>query len=191
MGKVEEGTGPDGFPNALIPLVSSIPGAPQLRLVAGPSRCSGRLEVWHGGRWGTVCDDNWDLRDSAVVCRELGCGAPQQPDPVAGRFGWGAGPIWLDNVGCMGSEASLSDCPAAPWGKHNCAHNEDVGITCTGKQALAVHWIWEGFLEEGAGTSICMTSAEPLALKPSPVLAVVTHETEFTPHGKSRDVMPV
>uniref|UniRef100_A0A8C9PFA6 Soluble scavenger receptor cysteine-rich domain-containing protein SSC5D n=1 Tax=Spermophilus dauricus TaxID=99837 RepID=A0A8C9PFA6_SPEDA len=112
--------------------ISSMPGSPGLRLVAGPSRCSGRLEVWHDGRWGTVCDDIWDTRDSAVVCRELGCGGPRQPDPAGGRFGWGAGPIWLDDVSCVGTESSLSDCPAAPWGKHNCAHNEDVGVTCTG-----------------------------------------------------------
>ncbi|XP_049757157.1 soluble scavenger receptor cysteine-rich domain-containing protein SSC5D [Elephas maximus indicus] len=122
-------------------------GSPHLRLVAGPSRCSGRLEVWHDGRWGTVCDDSWDLRDSAVVCRELGCGGAQQPDPPAGRFGWGAGPIWLDDVACVGTEASLSDCPAAPWGKHNCAHNEDVGVTCTGTPGLdsisdPFSWSW-------------------------------------------------
>ncbi|XP_028635279.1 soluble scavenger receptor cysteine-rich domain-containing protein SSC5D [Grammomys surdaster] len=122
-------------------------GSPQLRLVAGPSRCSGRLEVWHDGRWGTVCDDSWDLRDSTVVCRELGCGGPRQPDPAAGRFGWGAGPIWLDDVGCVGTEASLSECPAASWGKHNCAHNEDVGVTCTGTPGLDTisdpfSWSW-------------------------------------------------
>ncbi|CAO2627232.1 Soluble scavenger receptor cysteine-rich domain-containing protein SSC5D [Lemmus lemmus] len=122
-------------------------GSPQLRLVAGPSRCSGRLEVWHDGRWGTVCDDGWDMRDSAVVCRELGCGGPRQPDPAAGRFGWGAGPIWLDDVGCVGTEASLSECPAASWGKHNCAHNEDVGVTCTGTPGLDTisdpfSWSW-------------------------------------------------
>nr|XP_044989994.1 soluble scavenger receptor cysteine-rich domain-containing protein SSC5D isoform X2 [Jaculus jaculus] len=122
-------------------------GSPQLRLVSGPSRCSGRLEVWHDGRWGTVCDDSWDTRDSAVVCRELSCGGPRQLDPAAGRFGWGAGPIWLDDVGCVGTEASLSDCPAAPWGKHNCAHNEDVGVTCTGTPGLDTvsdpfSWSW-------------------------------------------------
>ncbi|XP_020035317.1 soluble scavenger receptor cysteine-rich domain-containing protein SSC5D isoform X1 [Castor canadensis] len=122
-------------------------GSPQLRLVAGPSRCSGRLEVWHDGRWGTVCDDSWDMRDSAVVCRELGCGGPRQPDPVAGRFGWGAGPIWLDDMGCVGTEASLVDCPASAWGKHNCAHNEDVGVTCTETPGLDTisdpfSWSW-------------------------------------------------
>nr|XP_040134720.1 soluble scavenger receptor cysteine-rich domain-containing protein SSC5D isoform X2 [Ictidomys tridecemlineatus] len=122
-------------------------GSPGLRLVAGPSRCSGRLEVWHDGRWGTVCDDSWDTRDSAVVCRELGCGGPRQPDPAGGRFGWGAGPIWLDDVSCAGTESSLSDCPAAPWGKHNCAHNEDVGVACTGTPGLDTisdpfSWSW-------------------------------------------------
>uniref|UniRef100_A0A7N4NRK3 Soluble scavenger receptor cysteine-rich domain-containing protein SSC5D n=1 Tax=Sarcophilus harrisii TaxID=9305 RepID=A0A7N4NRK3_SARHA len=107
-------------------------GAPRLRLVSGPGRCAGRLEAWYGGRWGTVCDDGWDVRDAAVACRELGCGAPREPGPAAGRFGWGEGPIWLDDVACAGTEVRLADCPAAPWGKHNCAHNEDVGVTCTG-----------------------------------------------------------
>lgn len=150
-GQVEGLREPDGL---LIVWVSSTLGSPQLRLVAGPSRCAGRLEVWHNGRWGTVCDDSWDLRDSAVVCRELGCGRARQQDPAAGRFGWGAGPIWLDDVGCLGTEASLSDCPAAPWGKHNCAHNEDIGVTCTGKEALTTCWLLEGFLEEGIGMNI-------------------------------------
>ncbi|XP_074076013.1 soluble scavenger receptor cysteine-rich domain-containing protein SSC5D [Macrotis lagotis] len=107
-------------------------GTPHLRLVSGPGRCAGRLEVWYGGHWGTVCDDSWDVRDAAVVCRELGCGIPREPGPAAGRFGWGEGPIWLDDVACTGAEAQLANCPAAPWGKHNCAHNEDVGVTCTG-----------------------------------------------------------
>uniref|UniRef100_F7EE32 Soluble scavenger receptor cysteine-rich domain-containing protein SSC5D n=1 Tax=Ornithorhynchus anatinus TaxID=9258 RepID=F7EE32_ORNAN len=108
----------------------------RLRLVSGPGPCAGRLEIWHGGRWGTVCDDGWDPRDAAVVCRELGCGGPLIPGPDAGRYGWGSGPIWLDEVGCQGTETTLASCPAAPWGRHNCAHNEDVGVICAGQFRL-------------------------------------------------------
>ncbi|XP_037015729.2 soluble scavenger receptor cysteine-rich domain-containing protein SSC5D isoform X2 [Artibeus jamaicensis] len=160
-------------------------GSPQLRLVAGPSRCSGRLEVWHAGRWGTVCDDSWDLRDSAVVCRELGCGEARQPDPAAGRFGWGAGPIWLDDVGCAGTEVSLLDCPATPWGKHNCAHNEDVGVTCTGTagvDSISDPFSWSWFPGLGRDSDAWLPGA--LATKPSVRLTLSVPEKTTKAPGK-------
>ena len=45
-------------------------------------------------------------------------------------YGQGTGQIVLDNLGCVGTETSLFSCPGNAVGVHNCAHSEDVGITC-------------------------------------------------------------
>uniref|UniRef100_F6UD58 Scavenger receptor cysteine rich family member with 4 domains n=1 Tax=Monodelphis domestica TaxID=13616 RepID=F6UD58_MONDO len=102
---------------------------PELRLVGGPSRCQGRLEILYNGSWGTVCDDDWDVVDANVACRQLGCGYAL-PVPLPLAFGQGRGPIQLDNVDCKGQEAALSECGSHGWGVHNCYHYEDVAVMC-------------------------------------------------------------
>ena len=46
------------------------------------------------------------------------------------HFGQGRGPIWLDNVNCMGGETTLAACRHAGYGIQNCAHNKDAGVRC-------------------------------------------------------------
>uniref|UniRef100_A0A8U7N6E2 Uncharacterized protein n=1 Tax=Corvus moneduloides TaxID=1196302 RepID=A0A8U7N6E2_CORMO len=115
-----------------------VPKAPKphcdgsIRLVSGPDTCQGRVEIFYRGNWGTVCDDDWGLSDASVVCRQLGCGTALAAT-VLGSFGYGSGPVLLDNVGCGGGEARLADCFHLGWGQHNCGHHEDAGVICRGE----------------------------------------------------------
>uniref|UniRef100_A0A8B9Y0T9 SRCR domain-containing protein n=1 Tax=Bos mutus grunniens TaxID=30521 RepID=A0A8B9Y0T9_BOSMU len=84
-----------------------------LRLRGGDSKCSGRVEIWHSGSWGTMCDDSWSLAEAEVVCQQLGCGQALE-------------------AMCRGQESSLWDCAVEPWGQSDCKHEEDAGVRCSG-----------------------------------------------------------
>lgn len=129
----------DGLKNHTFPAAedSNTTEEMQIRLVNGPNHCAGRIEVFHNGQWGTVCDDSWNLRSAKVVCRQLGCGTAVSA-PGKAHFGRGSDPIWLDDVECSGTEASLSQCRLNNWGNHNCNHEEDAAVVCSGTNPLQV-----------------------------------------------------
>ena len=111
-----------------------------VRLVNGPISSAGRLEVYHDGRWGTVCDDAHYSQGGQeghntpnmanVVCRMLGFKSGGVVKNQA-EFGEGTGPIWMDDVNCSENETSLFDCQHQGWGVNDCDHFEDIGVVCS------------------------------------------------------------
>ena len=95
-----------------------------LRLRDG-SASDGRLEVFLGGQWGTVCNDDFDRRDVNVACRQLGFARGEFDNTR--REGYGL-PILLDDLRCTGTESRLVDC--GHTSEHNCVHYEDVSVQC-------------------------------------------------------------
>ncbi|KAL9700500.1 hypothetical protein quinque_003941 [Culex quinquefasciatus] len=101
----------------------------EMRLADGPSRTEGRVEVKYRGVWGTICDDEFGLREARVICRQLGLGNGTA-QVRKNKYKVGTGQIWLDQVVCGGNETSIDDCMHWRWGEHNCSHQEDVGVSC-------------------------------------------------------------
>ncbi|XP_064424023.1 scavenger receptor cysteine-rich domain-containing group B protein-like [Latimeria chalumnae] len=130
----------------------------RIHLVNGTHPCEGRVEVFHNGVWGTVCDDSWDMNDASVVCKQMSCGAAIQYKSSA-YFGYGTGPVLLDEVDCLGNESDVFTCSNSGWGIHNCGHYEDVGVISEGR----IHLVngrsaCEGRLEifhNGAWGTVC------------------------------------
>ena len=121
---------------------------PGIRLVGGSGPHEGRVEVYHNGTWGgTVCDDDWDLQDATVVCRQAGyINATAAVGPA--RFGSGSGPIVFSEVSCVGNESTITECDHRSTGGHNCSHKEDVGVVCEGQSVCSCG--------EHAFVSVCM-----------------------------------
>ncbi|CAH3157121.1 unnamed protein product [Pocillopora meandrina] len=101
-----------------------------IRLVGGNTTLIGRVEVYHSGQWGTICEDGWDINDAHVICRQLGFPSATQAFYSA-THGQGSGQIWIDNLDCSGYELRIDECNHDGWGNHDCGHSEDASVECS------------------------------------------------------------
>jgi hypothetical protein len=114
---------------------SSVLSEGDLRLVDGDTATSGRVEIYHSGSWGTVCDNNdlFTLNEAHVVCRQLGYPVGNALFYGGSHYGKGKDFVWLLHTSCNGNESRLSDCPNFTWenAAFFCHHDNDVGVDCS------------------------------------------------------------
>ncbi|XP_041485964.1 deleted in malignant brain tumors 1 protein-like [Lytechinus variegatus] len=101
----------------------------EVRLVGGSNDAEGTVDVMYEGSWGTICDHSWDLRDARVVCRMLGFDGALDA-PGSAKFGQGWEEVFLDNVGCMGTEDNLANCLHRGIGVTECGYEEVASVVC-------------------------------------------------------------
>ena len=92
----------------------------------------GRVEVQYGGTWGKVCHDYFDYQEARVICNQLGFPRNGKHGYLTSAvFGRGSGPLWLDNLGCKGTEDNLQECTHKGWGNYDyCYSPYEASVCC-------------------------------------------------------------
>ncbi|XP_071480643.1 scavenger receptor cysteine-rich domain superfamily protein-like [Diadema antillarum] len=101
-----------------------------VRMVDGGYPDEGRVEVFYGGTWGTICAHEWSIEDAHVFCRQLGHPLGARSIKTVPSVDT---PVLLDGLQCNGSEASLSDCPSSGWANNENCNAESAqmaGVVC-------------------------------------------------------------
>jgi len=145
-------TTPSPVSTTVMPLIPTTRGSVSseefdIRLIGenGVSTTNGRLEIFYGGQWGTVCDDLLESEAKQdvtgdVICRQLGHFNGGMVTRLIGmNHGWSMMasndvPIWLTNIVCQGDESNLYDCLYKYDGeveyRDPCTHREDIWVDC-------------------------------------------------------------
>ena len=101
----------------------------EIRLRGRDKASEGRIEVYFGGAWGTVCDDNWhdNMMNGKIACMQLGY---INVSNVFDQSLSGVFPNSLDDVDCVGNERNLFECRHTAAQDSDCDNSQDVGVIC-------------------------------------------------------------
>ena len=102
-----------------------------LRLVGGRNRSEGYVQIF-GRSWTTICNDDFDLTDATVTCRELGYNYATAVvnDGRFSRDELGSSFKWTVSLDCSGKEQRLYECPRR-YSTGCLTENDLVGVVCS------------------------------------------------------------
>ncbi|RUS70459.1 hypothetical protein EGW08_021778, partial [Elysia chlorotica] len=80
---------------------------------------------------GTICADNWDDKDAAVACKQLGYSGGSAYTHFFSRYSSSFGPFWTTNVNCQGTESTLNECQHTAFGEvTKCESGHYAALLC-------------------------------------------------------------
>lgn len=95
-----------------------------VRLADGNETGTGRVEVNHEGKWGTICGRYWNDLVASFFCNEFGF--PKGESIF--DYGGGQGPIHWTHMYCTIQTEDFWHCGKAI--RARCSHDKDVGVKC-------------------------------------------------------------
>jgi cysteine-rich repeat protein len=109
--------------------VQCVPAEGDIRVIGGANTMNGRVQVFHAGAWGEVCDDivDSDRYGVTTICQQIGYRRGTNSDLYSAP-----GDVFsLDNVACVGTERRITACPHNAFGSEDCTAFEAQGVVCT------------------------------------------------------------
>ncbi|XP_020623726.1 lysyl oxidase homolog 2A-like [Orbicella faveolata] len=102
----------------------------EIRLHGGGSPFEGRVEVFHDGKWGSVCADGWGIEEAMTVCRQLNLGYASQAVTKNNLFGGTALGMIMSGVKCRVDDISIYRCQHDDWKNTTCSKEDLAGVIC-------------------------------------------------------------
>ncbi|XP_028439401.1 scavenger receptor cysteine-rich type 1 protein M130 [Perca flavescens] len=100
-----------------------------VKLLDGPGKCAGRVEVQHEGKWHKVNQVGWTDTNSDTVCKQLNCGI-RRALPTPEKFSQGSNDVLRKTINCKTDAKHISECIPAANLNNQPRDLVAVGITC-------------------------------------------------------------
>ncbi|EDV28811.1 uncharacterized protein TRIADDRAFT_52060 [Trichoplax adhaerens] len=114
-----------------------------IRIVDGFTQYSGRIEIYHANKWGSICSNGWGIKEANVACRQLNY-AKAMSAKASLRQESLSKQSWTGFIACQGNEIALSQCEQSQWIiSAECTSQSNARISCEATADNPLNCIFE------------------------------------------------
>ncbi|XP_053383098.1 deleted in malignant brain tumors 1 protein-like isoform X2 [Mercenaria mercenaria] len=99
------------------------------RLIDGSGPYDGRIELYVGGRWGTIDRRSVHKFEAQTICRTHGASLAMYFDTAI--YGEGTGPVLIRYINCNEEKDTINSCSLKAPSRSSSSHRYDLSIACT------------------------------------------------------------